>query len=342
MSKDNIYIDSPIIKYLVINNPITNDLAINSPITNDLVINSPIGIETIGVIYSNGIVTNAIFGEIAVFDFDVIANFSGDVVFTVDWGVQVGETIINTTLVSGVSKPLQTSIEIPEGVDTDQTINVTDSLVGSYEVPYTVESALPTLGLEAYYPFNGNADDESGNGNDGIVNNAVLTTGRKGDANGAYLFSDSSDDYIDISSIGHLPTLTISLWAKWISGGNQGVLWKGNIGQTGNYQVTVEPGATPLANRFTVNGVFRESIVGLDTSWRNIVFIYNAATQTAKYIINDGTTVTTSIASLDNTGLKIYLGQYFNSTASFNGSIDDVRFYNRELSADEITELYNE
>ena len=30
-------------------------------------------------------------------------------------------------------------------------------------------------GLVAYYPFNGNANDESGNGNNGIVYNATLT-----------------------------------------------------------------------------------------------------------------------------------------------------------------------
>ncbi len=35
-------------------------------------------------------------------------------------------------------------------------------------------------GLAAYYPFNGNAKDESGNGNDGDVNSATLTEDRHG------------------------------------------------------------------------------------------------------------------------------------------------------------------
>jgi len=37
-------------------------------------------------------------------------------------------------------------------------------------------------GLVAYYPFNGNANDESGNGNNGTVNGATLTADRFGNA----------------------------------------------------------------------------------------------------------------------------------------------------------------
>ncbi|MCP4711003.1 MAG: hypothetical protein GY869_20455, partial [Planctomycetes bacterium] len=50
--------------------------------------------------------------------------------------------------------------------------------------------------LVAYYPFNGNANDESGNGNNGTVNGASLTKDRFGSADRAYGF-DGADDYID-------------------------------------------------------------------------------------------------------------------------------------------------
>ncbi|RPJ66894.1 MAG: LamG domain-containing protein [Alphaproteobacteria bacterium] len=52
--------------------------------------------------------------------------------------------------------------------------------------------------LVASYSFNGNANDDSGNGHNGIVyGNASLTTDSSGNPNGAYSF-DGSDDYIDI------------------------------------------------------------------------------------------------------------------------------------------------
>ena len=47
-------------------------------------------------------------------------------------------------------------------------------------------SVFPTEGLVAYYPFNGNANDESGNNLNGIVYGATLTTNRKGVPNSAY------------------------------------------------------------------------------------------------------------------------------------------------------------
>ena len=45
-----------------------------------------------------------------------------------------------------------------------------------------VPSYVPTDGLVGWWPFNGNANDEIGNGNDGVVNGATLTEDRNGDA----------------------------------------------------------------------------------------------------------------------------------------------------------------
>ena len=52
-------------------------------------------------------------------------------------------------------------------------------------------------GLIAYYPFSGNANDASGNGNNAVFNNATLTTDRFGNPNSAYYF-DGVSNYIQI------------------------------------------------------------------------------------------------------------------------------------------------
>lgn len=46
-------------------------------------------------------------------------------------------------------------------------------------MPVAANTALAGLsdGLVAYYPFNGNANDESGNGNNGTVNRAPAGSG---------------------------------------------------------------------------------------------------------------------------------------------------------------------
>jgi hypothetical protein len=70
--------------------------------------------------------------------------------------------------------------------------------------------------LVAYYPFNGNANDESGNGNHGTVSGALLVADRFGQANRAYAF-DGIDDYIRISNqpdLNFQQAITISFWMK--------------------------------------------------------------------------------------------------------------------------------
>ena len=54
-------------------------------------------------------------------------------------------------------------------------------------------------GLLGSYPFNGNANDASGNGNNGVVNGATLTADRFGNPNSAYLFN-GINAYIDIGN----------------------------------------------------------------------------------------------------------------------------------------------
>ena len=52
-----------------------------------------------------------------------------------------------------------------------------------------VPSYVSTNGLVGWWPFNGNANDESGNGNNGTVNGAILATDRFGNANSAFGFN---------------------------------------------------------------------------------------------------------------------------------------------------------
>src|ERR1700733_10715107 len=88
------------------------------------------------------------------------------------------------------------------------------SLAASGQIP----SYVPKDSLVAWYPFNGNANDESGNGNNGTNYGATLTTDRFGDSNKAYYFNGTSS-YISglLSSIKLKNTgITISLWLKSI------------------------------------------------------------------------------------------------------------------------------
>ena len=83
-------------------------------------------------------------------------------------------------------------------------------------------------GLRAYYPFNGNANDESGSGNDGIVYGATLTEDRFINSDSAYSF-DGVDDYIDVgddNSLKMTDAITISAWVKINSFSSTKISWK--------------------------------------------------------------------------------------------------------------------
>ena len=95
---------------------------------------------------------------------------------------------------------------------------------------YDYESTPPdnsfiTNGLVAYYPFNGNANDESGNGNHGKVNGAILVNDRNGNPGKAYSF-DGINQSIEVEDSDSLDikqgqSLTISIWVKLDSNADQ-------------------------------------------------------------------------------------------------------------------------
>jgi hypothetical protein len=77
-----------------------------------------------------------------------------------------------------------------------------------------IPNYVPTNGLVGWWPFNGNANDESGNGNHGTVNGATLAADRFGNAGKAYSF-DGVDDFVQISNNPLLEpsnSISISAW----------------------------------------------------------------------------------------------------------------------------------
>ena len=80
-------------------------------------------------------------------------------------------------------------------------------------------------GQVAYYPFNGNANDESGNGNHLTISGATLTSDRFDNADSAYYFDGEPDTYMfaDISALPQGETArTICVWVKSSDGVTDG------------------------------------------------------------------------------------------------------------------------
>jgi len=221
-------------------------------------------------------------------------------------------------------------------------------------------SYIPTDGLVAWYPFNGNANDESGNGNNGTVNGAVLTTDKDDSENSAYSF-DGVDDEIRITNsddFNDLSELTISTWVNFSSLPN----WQNNEGRS--IITKLIPAEANIDLSFALYTEHDEDALRFDfktnesssnnrltpfsnyldeNTWYNLIITYDGEYGRTYW---DGELVSISSATssqIRNTASQLNIGGAFSSkTKSFDGKIDDVAIWNRALTEEEIQTIYNQ
>lgn len=229
------------------------------------------------------------------------------------------------------------------------------------------------VGLVAYYPFNGNANDGSGNGNNGTVYGATLTSDRFGNPSSAYDF-DGTDDYIYVPSDGGLSfdassqSYTISLFFFVDSfnnaiGGNLDLIKDREIGintwTSYGISVLAEP-HHPEKIKYLHSGIWKtgysynvlSSYIMEANQWYHVAIVVKAG-QTLSLYINGQYNNFISLEGITNTkgntgGITIGAGYYPagpyvpEGLQIFNGIIDEVRMYNRALTEEEIEVLYHE
>ncbi len=231
---------------------------------------------------------------------------------------------------------------------------------GNENVSIAMEQSLPTEGLVAYYPFNGNANDESGNENDGENHDATPTTDRFGNENRAYSF-DGVNDYILVPDTDYLDITTEGTIMGWVNIPStftppwQGVgLVNKMYHSTGMLSYDLMIGhSTPFAggigdgvNSFYVYSIYTTPDYLYNDTWHLLSFAWN--NYELKLYINENLenydTYTSNGAQISTWDLNIGRRAYSSSTnwKYFKGYIDDIRIYNRALTEAEIQALYYE
>ena len=229
----------------------------------------------------------------------------------------------------------------------------------STSAPAQTPNYVPTNGLVAWYPFNGNANDESSNTNDGTVNGAMLTTDRFGNTDAAYSF-DGVNDLIDcgnISALNGIPEMTISAWFR--SSGN--VFYSRIIGkeldQDNMEGFTIQYSTNSGDNlRFNMrNGVDAQgdnsTVAIAENQWYNVVMVYNGNETTdadkLRMFIN-GVQVnlgfSNTIPSTTSTNAyPLWIGNIYGAPTEspWHGEIDDIGIWNRVLTEQEIDDMYS-
>jgi len=232
-----------------------------------------------------------------------------------------------------------------------------------FTFPQSVPSYVPITGLVGWWPFNGNANDESGNGNNGTVFSAVLTTNRFDQSSSAYYFGGNNQQ-IRCSNHTLLTSQKELSAGAWFyvenrpSGWEQNVILS-NIGawrNSGGFEIyTGNPPGTSLGGMFRnatfYDQAFDKTGTTINTGqWYHIVY-------TLQYISASNTTIATLYLNGEYNNQHTFSGNivYNNITPfmigvnvdsiccqrSFKGKIDDVGLWNRPLTPSEVSKLYN-
>ncbi len=221
-------------------------------------------------------------------------------------------------------------------------------------------------GLVAHYTFDGNANDSTTNGNNGTAVNTSAVADRFGQPQSAYYFNGSAYVVIphspSLDNLGN--TLTLAAWLNidpsinysvpdivhiLSKGATYATLWSDfalQLGNPSNGMFPSPPGSLVFENSSSQNNPIRiNSTVSVPQgSWHHVAATFNSGLVTF-YL--DGTaigTATSPYQSIRSSTQPLYIGVRYIPEMGygtyFYGAMDDVRIYNRALSAAEVQQLH--
>ncbi len=214
-----------------------------------------------------------------------------------------------------------------------------------------IPSYVLTNGLIGYWPFTGNANDQSINLNNGTVTGATLATDRFGAAASSYSFNGTSNFIMvpNNSSLSGFNDMSISMWVNMTQyGGYQALTYKWAYtllcgGNTDNYATSMSSNQIMMsANYNNTSGYIAPTLftAGDLNTWKHFVFVSNSAQGISIYVngVLAGTgTVAGTICTSTN---ALYFGASNGSSRFFKGRLDDIGIWNRVLTDCEISKLY--
>jgi uncharacterized protein (TIGR03437 family) len=235
-------------------------------------------------------------------------------------------------------------------VTTTQSVTITASLNGtSITTSLTIQPSSSTAGLAAAYAFDEGSgstiSDSSGNGNTGQIQGAAWSTTAK---YGKAMSFNGTSSYIDLGNPASLQSTGSMTWSAWIyATGNppdDGQIIARSNDSTG-WQFKTSPDTGVRTFGVAVSGAagsrtqrYSKTVLALN-KWYHVAGVYDASAKTLNIYVNgvldngvlSGTVPAAQVLSSVNTTIGKRSGGYY-----FQGVIDNLRIYNRALTATEV------
>ena len=288
-----------------------------------------------------------------------------------EWAVS-NQNIVQLTVVAGSYGNSRAVLSLPAVQRPGSaSLRIDDTANSVWKTIFINVTELQLPGPIAYYPFNGNADDETGNGYDGEAMGVTLVTDRNGNPNSAYSF-DGKDDYVALNMFygqgtgavtSSVEELTVCAWintktvpasgplssSRRIVAFDASEFWALFLSPEG--KIGVWSGYAPVGDN--TGDVMISDAAYNDGAWHFVCTTYSVSAG-MKTLYIDG-----EIVAQENIGSRGPLGsdatrygfigagseaEVFNGTRNgrsyFPGLIDDVLIFDVALTPDEIQYLF--
>jgi hypothetical protein len=195
--------------------------------------------------------------------------------------------------------------------------------------------------------------DSSGNGNNGVIYGATWVDGKFGKA----LSFDGQNDYVEVQdspSLNPPNQITIEAWyqpVSFIGGGNDGILdkpftsfntpfYQYHLGVRGD-GFNIHPATFGFDTTINNNwiDIYSDQGVWKAGQWYHIIGMYDGSA-VKLYINSQLITSKPALGQINSYGMNVRIGDYANHERFLYGTIDEIRIYNRSLSADEVKANY--
>ena len=225
----------------------------------------------------------------------------------------------------------------------------------------TLPDYLPAEGLVAWYPFNGNANDESGNGNHGVITGANGGMDRFGGPGSSFVF-DGVNDFVSVPlSLSSPSGVSFSVWVQThapdLNLDHRGIVWSRLSGPQGSgiYPPNLTTGVMTFPNSVMFNSNDGSNSMSLvhptavlnDSNWHHLICTYEIGVGLMRLYL-DGQ-LTNQHESSDLQSILILEGTLFigkdeilgYGNRHWQGHIDDIGIWNRALTEAEVSALFS-